>query len=177
MGTIRHPQPVKLFVGLLTSIPTIWPQVEDRLVEVFGPVHLRSASYPFDLTKYYDGEMGTPIQRRFLGFAELIEPHTIAAVKVRTNQLEADLSAQHTAVRRAVNLDPGYLELGKIILASSKNFYHRILVADGIYAEVTMHFESGTWQSFPWTFPDFRSHRYDDFFTSLRELYHGQLRS
>ncbi len=76
-----------------------------------------------------------------------------------------------------MNLDPGYVELSKVVLASTKNFYHRILVADGIYAEVTMHYEAGAWRSFPWTFPDFRSGRYAAFFDALRARYRTQLKT
>jgi hypothetical protein len=75
-----------------------------------------------------------------------------------------------------VNLDPGYLETSKVVLASTKNFYHRIFVGEGIFAEVTMHWQGGAWQKFGWTFPDFRSGLYDPFFTALRSAYRDQIR-
>jgi len=80
-------------------------------------------------------------------------------------------------VRRPVNLDPGYVEESKIVLASTKNFYHRILLAEGIYGEVTLHYRGGVWEAFPWTFPDFRSGRYNGFFSELRRIYRDQRRS
>jgi hypothetical protein len=169
--------PVKLFTGVLTSLPEIIPEVEARLTALFGAVDMRSDNFPFDLTRYYDDEMGSPITRCFFAFRTLISPEEIAAIKVSTNNLEAAFAAEITRVRRPVNLDPGYLEESKIVLASTKNFYHRILLSGGIYGEVTLHYSSGSWQAFPWSFPDFRNRRYDQFFTRLRHLYRDQLKA
>jgi len=175
MAEIRKPLPVKLFVGILTSAPTILPTVEERLSELFGPVDSRSDSFPFDMTHYYDQEMGVPISRNFLSFEKLINPSEITEIKVKTNDLESALARENPVVERPVNLDPGYLEQSKIVLASTKNYFHRVLISGGIYAEVTLHFEEGEWRAFPWTFPDYKSGRYDRYFSSLRDLYRRQL--
>jgi hypothetical protein len=177
MGNIRESAPVKLFIGILTSFPEIFPELEDRLAARFGPVDLRSEELPFDLTHYYDEEMGTPIQRSFLGFEGLVDPARISEIKRSTNDLESDIAARHYRVKRPVNLDPGYLEESKIVLASTKNFYHRIFLMEGIYGEVTLQYRNGRWEAFPWSFPDFRSGRYDGFFTSLRRRYREQLQA
>jgi hypothetical protein len=176
MGSIRKPQPVKLFVGMLSSIPETLSDVEARLSSLFGPIDLRSEPFPFDSTSYYNDEMGQPLCRHFFAFAELIPPERIAQIKIQTNQLEAELASRKSGVSRPVNLDPGYLEESKIVLASTKNFSHRILIADGIYAEVTMQFEGKEWRMLPWTFPDFRTGRYNAFFTALRDRYRSQLK-
>ena len=89
MGTMQTPAPVKLFVGLLTSIPAMIPRAEERLAAVFGAVDARSDILPFDLTHYYDASMGFPIYRAFFSFASLIEPSAIADIKIRTNEMEA----------------------------------------------------------------------------------------
>ncbi|MBP1623272.1 MAG: hypothetical protein H6Q07_1292 [Acidobacteria bacterium] len=175
MGDIRPPLPVKLFTGILTSIPEIVPPAEARLVAHFGAVDLRSRQIVFDKTHYYDEEMGTPIYRYFISFEKLIEPSTIATANIRTNGLEAQCAGECSVLPRPINLDPGYLEQSKIVLASTKNFFHRILIADGIYAEVTLHFRDGKWQAFPWTFPDYKTDQYHEYFTSLRNRYREQL--
>ncbi len=175
MAKIRTPLPVKLFVGVLTSVSETVPQAEERLVRFFGDVDCRSEPFPFDSTHYYDEEMGSPIYRYFLSFAKLIEPSAIAEIKVKTNEVESVFACEHRALQRPINIDPGYVEQSKIVLASTKNYYHRILISGGIYAEVTLHFQEGTWRSFPWTFPDFRTDRYHVFFAALRELYREQL--
>jgi hypothetical protein len=175
MGNIQTPLSVKLFIGVLTSTPEILPIAEERLTALFGAVDLRSGLFPFDLTHYYDRTMGTPIFRCFLSFVKLIEPSTIAGIKIQTNEIEGVFAEEDPRVQRPINLDPGYLEQSKIVLASTKNFYHRIIISRGIYAEVTLHYEKGEWRSFPWTFPDFKADRYHSFFLSLRELYRKQL--
>ena len=175
MGKIRTPEPVKLFVGVLTSIPETVPAVEKKLTAIFGNVDTRSEPYLFDMTHYYDEEMGTPIYRYFISFENLIEPSEIAAAKVKTNDLESGFTADYPSIARPINLDPGYVEQSKIVLASTKNFFHRILVSGGIYAEVTLHYQDGAWQSLPWTFPDYKTPRYHPYFSSMRDLYRKQL--
>jgi hypothetical protein len=175
MAQIRTPLPVKLFIGVLTSIPSLLPEVEDRLASMFGTVDLRSDLFAFDQTHYYDREMGSPIHRRFIGFSALIGPSEIAGIKVRTNSLEFTLAQEHNDILRPVNLDPGYLEQSKVVLASTKNFFHRILISDGIYGEVTLHYQARKWHNFPWTFPDYRLAEYQQFFSALRTLYRKQL--
>jgi hypothetical protein len=176
MGAIHPVTPVKLFVGVLTSFPQVLAEIEARLTGVFGVIDSRSPIYPFDNTHYYDEEMGTPIQRCFLGFSNLILPDQVCRAKRRTNELEQELASEGFAVKRPINLDPGYVELSKVVLASTKNFYHRLYLSDGIYGEVTLHYESGAWRSFPWTFPDFKSGRYDSYFLELRALYRDALK-
>ncbi len=175
MGDIRTPLPVKLFTGILTSDPGMLPRAEERLTALFGAVDVRSPRFAFDQTHYYDEEMGTPICRCFLSFEKLIEPSGLAGAKGHTNRLESELAGEFPGRRRPINLDPGYLEQSKVVLASTKNFFHRILLAGGIYAEVTLHFQDGTWHAFPWTFPDYKTEEYQRFFTSLRDLYRDQL--
>jgi hypothetical protein len=175
MGEIRAPLPVKFFTGVLTSVPEIMPQAEERLIAYFGPVDLRSRQFIFDKTHYYDEEMGNPIYRYFLSFEKLMEPSAIAGAKIKTNELESAFASEYSGLLRPINLDPGYLEQSKIVLASTKNYFHRILIADGIYAEVTLHFEDGAWRAFPWTFPDYKTDHYHQFFASLRDLYRNQL--
>jgi len=176
MGQISQPAPVKLFTGILTSLPAIIPEVESCLKAKFGAIDMRSNEFPFDSTRYYEDEMGCSIIRLFVAFESLFSPSNLALVKTATNDIEAAFAARQFAVRRPVNLDPGYLAESKIVLASTKNFYHRILLADGIYGEVTLHYSKHAWQAFPWSFPDFRSGRYDEFFARLRRVYRQQLR-
>jgi hypothetical protein len=176
LGEIRQTLPVKLFVSVLTSIPSILPEAESALVAIFGPVDLRSEAFAFDSTHYYDHQMGTPISRCFLSFTNLVSPELLAGIKRETNRAEGSLAGRFPTCERPVNLDPGYLEESKIILASTKNFYHRISIGEGIYAEVTMHWQGNRWCSFPWTFPDFRTGRYDAFFSAVRRIFRDQLK-
>jgi hypothetical protein len=95
----------------------------------------------------------------------------------KTNDLEEELRPLVGSVKRPVNLDPGYVENAKVVLASTKNFYHRIYLGRGIFAEVTMHFRNNTFQFFPWTYPDYQSREYQEFFLRVRHIYRSQLKS
>ena len=177
MAAIRQFNPVKLFIGVLVSHAKLIPAVEQRLSDTFGRVDHRSAVIPFDFTDYYAPEMGDIIDRVFFSFEGLIEADRLPEIKRQTNQLEDELAPLFESVKRPVNLDPGYIEQAKVILASTKNFYHRIYLEAGIFGEVTMHFKNNTFQFFPWTYPDYQSKDYQEFFLKLRHIYRSQLRT
>jgi len=121
--------------------------------------------------------MGDIIDRMFLSFERLIEADQLPEIKRQTNQLEQEMAALLPIVKRPVNLDPGYIEHAKVILASTKNFYHRIYLGGGIFGEVTMHFKNNTYHFFPWTYPDYQSRDYQEFFLRIRQIYRSQLRT
>src|SRR5437660_2449107 len=126
MGVIRQFNPVKLFIGVLVSHSKLIAEVEQRLAAAHGPIDHRSPVIPFDFTDYYEAEMGDIIDRIFFSFERLIEADRLPEIKRQTNQLEEELSSRLETVKRPVNLDPGYIELAKVVLASTKNFYHRM---------------------------------------------------
>ena len=177
MGAIRNFVPVKLFVGVLVSDAKLIPDVEARLVLLYGPADHRSGIIQFNFTSYYEPEMGNAIDRVFFSFERLIEADRLPEIKRQTNVIELEMAPLSKTVRRPVNLDPGYLEQAKVILASTKNFYHRIHLGNGIFAEVTMHFQNGAWHFFPWTYPDYQSQDYREFFLKVRQIYRSQLRT
>jgi hypothetical protein len=177
MGSIRNFNPVKLFVGILVSNESLIESVEAQLSAKYGPVDYRSPVLPFTFTDYYRRETGDNIHRLFLSFERLIEADTLPEIKRHSNLLESEFAAGEQPVKRPVNLDPGYLEHAKVILASTKNFYHRMYLGGGIFGEVTMHFRNGAYEFFPWTYPDYKSPEYQTFFLALRVIYRDQLRS
>src|ERR1041385_705526 len=177
MGSIRTFNPVKLFVGVLVSDRTLIPTVRDRLSELYGAIDHESPVIPFDFTDYYATEMGDLIDRVFFSFERLIEGDHLPEIKHRTNSIEEAVAQSVDRPKRPVNLDPGYIEHAKVILASTKNFYHRIYLGRGIFAEITMHFRNNTFQFFPWTYPDYQSRDYQEFFMRTRHIYRSQLRT
>ena len=177
MGAIRQFNPVKLFIGVLVSHKKLMPEVEHRLTAAYGPTDHRSGVIPFDFTDYYEAEMGDIIDLAFFSFERLIEADQLPEIKRQTNQLETGLAPMASSVKRPVNLDPGYLEHAKVVLASTKNFYHRIYLGGGIFGEVTMHFRNNTYQFFPWTYPDYQSKDYQEFFLRVRQIFRSQLRT
>jgi len=175
MGSIRHVVPVKLIIGSLTGIPELEKQVEQTLAKQFGPIDLASPVMAFNYTEYYTREMGSRLRRTFYSFERLIDPAELAGIKRRTNELEAAYAVAAFPVLRPINLDPGYLEMGKLILASTKNHSHRIYLQEGIYAEVTLLYREKQFQPLEWTYPDYRSPAYHTFFLQIRGRYRFQL--
>jgi len=178
MGTIHHPQPVKLFVGMLAARPEWLAEAETLLVGQFGAVDVASDLIPFDQTDYYREAMGENLLRKFVAFEQLIRPDAIVETKHATNATETELVRRIAdGPPRPVNLDPGYLELSKVVLATTKDYAHRICLARGIYAEVTLHYHHGRFEPWPWTYPDYRTEAYGKFFLAVRARLRENLRS
>ena len=172
MGQISKPKPVNLIAGVLTSIPDLLEKIDKTLEKYFGLIDLRSDVLPFTFTDYYNEEMSKGILRQFYSFEKLIMPDEIAPIKVQTNHIEESITtSKKYPVKRPINIDPGYLNESRLILASTKDFSHRIYLRDGIYAEVTLNYRGGRYESFPWTFPDYKSSGYHKFLLKARELY------
>ncbi|MHC4091306.1 MAG: DUF4416 family protein, partial [Planctomycetota bacterium] len=177
MGSVRPPQRAKLFCGLLSSDVDLLAEARRRLATQLGPIDQVSGIWPFDCTDYYRDELGDDIKRQFLVFQELFSVERLQEVKRLTNALEEGLSRDTAmpAGLRPVNIDPGYLTLSKLVLATTKDYAHRLYVGGGIYAEVTLHYERGDWKPRPWTYPDYAADTYRAFFRQAREAYKQQL--
>ncbi len=173
MGTAQRPEPVKLIAGLLARELGLLEQAAERLQQAFGALEAVSRPVPFTYTRYYAQELGSHPWRQFLAFSVLIDPGDLAAVKLRTNELERTWAGDGL---RPVNIDPGYISLSKLVLASTKNHWHRIYIGLGVYAEVTLPFRQGAFRPQEWTYPDYRAPEHLAFFTATRERYHRQLR-
>jgi len=177
MGKPRPPQKVKLIVGMLSGDVDLLARAQKLLGRTFGAVELQSDVWPFDATDYYEAEMGPQLKRQFVAFADCIQPDALAEIKRTTNEIEARICEDMLVDldHRPVNLDPGYVALSKLVLATTKDHAHRVYVQRGIYAEVTLKFEHGAWRPWPWTYPDYAAGTYYDFFNQVRERLHRQL--
>lgn len=178
MARPRAPQPVKLICGLLSGDIDLLRRARQLLVRRFGPVDLESDVWSFEETDYYEEEMGPDLKRLFLSFERPSHLDALAGIKHETNAIEEKIAEQCLALEipRPVNLDPGYVDLGKLVLATTKDRSHRIYIGQRIYAEVTLHFMNGRWQTWPWTYPDYRRAEYHEFFTRVRERLRAQRR-
>jgi hypothetical protein len=172
MGIAEPFLPEKMIIGVLSSRSDPFEGIASLLEKEFGTVDFESAAIPFTWTHYYDEEMGTPIYRKFFAFQQLWKPEELARIKKRANQLEELWSREG---KRRVNLDPGLLSTGRLILASTKGPGHRIALRDGIYAEITLFYRAKQFQPLPWTYPDFRSELYQEILSEIRELYRRQI--
>ncbi len=170
MGTPEPPSPVKLIVGILAADDRCLRAAVEAVTADFGASDLHSEVWPFTQTEYYKDETGEHILRQFVSIDTPIDPGELAAIKHRTNAMELELAERlSTGLPRPVNLDPGLIEPSKLVLASTKNFAHRIYIGRNMYAEVTLSFHQGVWKSYPFTFPDFRDDRYHPFLSQVRQ--------
>ena len=167
------PTPVKLICGVLYSDESLCERALGLLAERYGHIDCRSPLFPFTITDYYTAEMGTPIWRLFCACEPLIDPGRLARIKLACNAAEAELAE---GGRRRLNLDPGYMDYDKVVLASAKYKPHKIYLDLGIYADATLHYEKGRYHPAPYAFPDFRSGEYNETFLAIRARYKGQLR-
>jgi hypothetical protein len=148
----------------------------EQLSLTYGPVALTSEPFPFHHTDYYQTTMGPGLVKQFVVFEKLVEEDCLPEVKHHTNSLETQLAAQHRfAEPRPLNLDPGLLTLGKFLLATTKDLAHRIYLRDNIYAEVTLRYQAGAFQPWPWTFPDYRESALHAFLLTARDYYRRRL--
>lgn len=172
MGTPKKHDPVLLFVGATLSAPDLENAVREALEAEFGEIERESKLFQFDHTDYYETEMGGGLTKKFHAFRELIDPARIVEAKLRTNILEMELfSTGDPPPRRRVNLDPGYITMSHLVLATTKNHAHRVYLRDGIFAEVTLRFHAGAFRPWEWTYPDYRTPEYIEFFDELRNIY------
>lgn len=172
MGNPRPPLPVKLFVGMLSPDPELFLFCADRIASEYGPVEFESGILPWDDSKYYRDEMGEGIQRKIVVFERIIDPGRLPAVKHFTNALEHTLSVPGLPnPRRRINLDPGYVSEAKVVLATTKDFAHRVYIGENIYAEVTLRYDKRKQGFIPheFTYPDYRTEAYRDLFNRARD--------
>jgi hypothetical protein len=174
MGTAKTPQPVKLIVSAFAPDDALLAQAHRAMVAEWGATDWESDLLPFDHTTYYQREFGPGLVRRMWAFERLIDPGTLAAIKVRSNELEGRWLVED---KRRVNLDPGYVSMAKLVLATTKNHGHRIYLGEGIYAEVTLRYQDGAFRPWPWSYPDYATAAYCRMFETIRRRYIEQSRS
>jgi len=171
MGVVKPAESVKLVCGLIGADRGRMVEAQAALAGAFGRIDLESDFLPFDFTEYYRAEMGDGLLRRFVSFEEPVDPGRLATVKLATGKIEARFArSDGGTVRRRVNLDPGYVTPAKLVLATTKDFAHRVYLGRGIYAEVTLQFRKDGIVAMPWTYPDFRSGAYAPFLLEVRRL-------
>jgi hypothetical protein len=171
-----EPAPVKLILGLILAPEAPIAVIRQHLEAIYGPIEQETALLPFVATKFYEREMGPALQRLFWSFEALVAADALADIKHETNAIEQMYAVPVEQVRqRCVNLDPGYVDLAKLVLATTKDRQHRVYLGRGIYAEVTLRYTGGRFMPWEWTYPDYRTPDYLAFFDAVRRRYRQQL--
>ena len=163
----RH---AKLFIAILAP-QRLLEEAETSLHAAFGALDLKSYIFAFTFTDYYQPEMGSNLHRRFVAVRTLIPQDAMPEIKHRTNEIERQFCLIGERIRRQINLDPGYLTSAKVVLASTKDYAHRIYLGRGIFGDLHFRYEQGMYQPLPWTYPDYRTPEALTFFAEMRRYY------
>ncbi len=169
MGKPKEPKPAKLFMSLIALEDDVFHHGLDDLRSTFGETDTVSERMPFDLTEYYTDEMGKPLFRHFVTFERLISIPVLPDVKLATNRLEEKYEGLNRG--RRINIDPGYICLEHVILATTKGYTHRPYLRDGIYADLTLIYRNKSFRPLEWTYPDYRLEVVITFFNRSRNQY------
>ncbi len=164
---------VKLMMSLFSPEKALLESVLEKLSGIYGPMDWISPELFFDRTRYYEKEMGWPLHRRFVTFTDLIPPERLVEIKLETNRMEKSCLKGE---QRRINIDPGYICLERLVLATGKNYIHRIYLRKGIYADLTLVFKRGGFVPLEWTYPDYADPEMIENFNAVRSRYLAQLR-
>lgn len=156
--------PVKLVCGIIAAQEDVFASSIAYLTDCFGQIDLTSTLMEFKFTDYYEKQMGEGLKRKFVSFAKTVSPEKLSEVKIQTNMLEEEIKKLFGSVNRIVNLDPGYMTASALIMATAKDFSHRIPLQKGIYAHLEFLFGKKEVKILNWTYPDFRTDEYQQFF-------------
>ncbi|MFQ6091773.1 MAG: DUF4416 family protein [bacterium] len=178
MGAIKHPPKAKLIAAVMVNDLKLFPAVKQVLQTSFGPTDLESDVFSFTFTDYYAEEMGTELYKQILSFGRLMDKSELAPKKLRANEIEEQFAIRNAqGLHRCVNIDPGYVTDSKLVLASTKNFSHRLYIGGGVFAEVTLRYHrTAGFEPLEWTYPDYRTDLVRAFLELVRQRYMEQLR-
>lgn len=163
----------KLIVGVIYHDTDIYDSAISILKSEFGEIDNASEVFSFskEYSSYYDGELGGEGMRIILSFKQTVDPSRQAEIKLFTNSIEEKFSVDG---KRRINLDPGFISHGRLLLATTKKTGFRIPLSDGIYSELTLFWARGAWHKLPWTYRDYQSERVQRFLTKTRKIYLSQ---
>ena len=168
MGTTNKPQQVKLFASILFRGNENLLKALDMLSAQIGTIEEQTPVVPFLHTNYYEKEMGGDLTRTFILFGSPVERETLPEVKLITNEIEQSFALEG---KRSINIDPGYVALEHVILATTKGYAHRVHLKNGIYADLTLMYRNGTYRPLEWTYPDYAEAYTISLFLQWREHY------
>ncbi|HPQ40458.1 MAG TPA: DUF4416 family protein [bacterium] len=171
MKALTHPPDCIFFAAILSNNAAAHDDVCQSLVSMYGEPVLKIDPIAFDHSDYYRDEMGDGLLKGFLAFPPPFHPGQLALRKREMREIEWCYGiSEPDGFHRIVNIDPGYVNLSQVVLATSKNFSHRIYLNDGVFAEVTLLYHASGWETLPWTYPDYRIPEIQEFLTQCRFL-------
>jgi hypothetical protein len=175
MAETRPFPPAKLICGIIANRSQVFQKATERLGQQYGGIDTESDYFQFDYTDYYEKQMGGLLRRKFVSFSKLYSPEKLSEIKLQTNKLEEDIRQELGQKRRVVNIDPGFLNASALVMATVKDFAHRIPLQNGIYAHLELLFGRDEVRVLDWTYPDFKTKQYHPYLLEIRRIFLGQL--
>lgn len=173
MGKLKIYPPVKYFAALTFGPDINSKTIFDKLQNIFSEIDTHSPVFIFDdFTNYYEREMGSNLKKQLFSFLELRPAEHLPDIKVATNEIEESFRTNHG---RSVNIDPGYVNDAKMILATTKDYDHRIYLNRGIFGDIHLRYRRGQFRVNDWTYPDYRQKEILTYFERLRKIYLEQI--
>ncbi len=172
MGRVKPYPLVKFICAITIADLSLWEKVQGSLQSLLSPFDLQTDWFPFHYTEYYTKEMGASLKKRLVSFRTLLPAENLPTLKLATNEIEQELSFEG---KRKVNLDPGYLTASRLVLATTKDYAHRIYLGQGILGDIHLRFRKGQFEPLEWTYPDYREPFVRQFLKDVREIYLKQL--
>lgn len=172
MGRIKPHLPVKFIAAITYSPQAPLGEIFNRLKALFSEIDLYSDAYPFTFSDYYSNEMGSELSKQIIAFRQLLPAEFLPDYKIATNAIESEYAVNEN---RTVNIDPGYICAAKLVLATTKDYSHRVYLGRGIFADVHLRYRKKRFQVNEWTYPDYRQDQIRQFLEKVREIYLNQL--
>ncbi len=163
----NYPEYAVIFIASLFSCREIFEAAIPRLRDVFGRAFYQSPLLPWDYSSYYNAELGAPLLRSFIFFEPIVDSGSLVEAKLSAVEIEKSFTVDG---KRRINLDPGYMSLAKVVLASRKNYSHRIYLGKGVFCELELFYQKGRFNPLPYTYYDYRNDMFLRFFTDARDL-------
>lgn len=164
-----YPTEAKAILFLLTNRRDRSEEIIAQFTPILGPVEIQTGWHPFPKGHYYEKEMGPDLERCLVGFKNMFEPWRLAELKTLCHKLEHQHIRTSThPYGRIINIDPGYVDLFKVVLASGKGGGQKVAIARDIFAHPLLRYEKGGWIPFEWTFPDLKAPTYHKELLRLR---------
>jgi len=164
-GERMSASPAVLVAGVLAAGEEALGAATSLMEASYGPVRMASQAAAFTWTSYYAAEMGRELTRQFLAFERVIDPGLLGRIKLETGVLETEHAR---AGRRVFNLDPGYLTLSSLVVASTKEASYRVYLGDGVYAQPMLVYREKEFRPLEWTYPDYCDPAHLAFFEAVR---------
>jgi hypothetical protein len=163
----NYPEDAVIFIASLFSSREIFDAAFAKLRDLFGRAYYQSPLLPWNYSSYYNTELGAPLLRNFIFFEPIIDTESLVEAKLSVLEVEKKLTVDG---KRRINLDPGYMSLAKVVLASRKNYSHRIYLGKGVFCELELFYQAGRFNPLPYTYYDYRDDIFLRFFADARGL-------